>query len=88
MSAVRILPPICFVLLMAGVSFTTGCNKQTGPPKFPTTGVLTNDGKPVADAQIVFHSTELRVSRGAVTGADGKFTVRAATGSGLPRDYR
>lgn len=68
----------------------TGCNrKAAGPPKHPTTGIVTNDGKPVADAQVVFYSAELNISRAAITGPDGKFTVRAGTGNGLPaRTYQ
>ena len=38
----------------------------------------------MADAQIVFHSAELHMSRAAVTGPDGHFTVQAGTGNGLP----
>ena len=71
--------------LLAGLVLLTGCNrKAAGPPKRPTTGIVTNDGKPVTDAQVVFSSAELNISRGAITGPDGKFTVRAGTGNGLP----
>jgi len=75
---------VMFTLLLVAM-LATGCNDgPTGPPKFPTKGVLTNGGKPVADAQVVFHSVELRMARAAVTGPDGHFTVKAGTGNGLP----
>ena len=73
------------ILILTGFVSNAGCDRgPTGPPKYPTIGTLTNNGKPVADAQVVFHSTELRMSRAAVTGPDGQFTVRAGTGNGLP----
>ena len=87
MSSAKIIPIDLAVLLLmlSGFVFTAGCDRgPTGPPKYPTTGTLTNNGKPVPDAQVVFHSTELRMSRAAVTGPDGQFIVRAGTGNGLP----
>ena len=85
MSAARIISSSLCVVTLIGSLFSAGCNRHpTGPPKHPTTGVLTNDGKPVADAQVVFHSAELHMSRAAVTDSDGHFVVRAGTGNGLP----
>jgi len=87
MNAARVSPAnlVILVLTLTASSLLTGCKREpTGPPKYPTTGALTNGEKPVADAQIVFHSTELNMSRAAVTDADGQFTVRAGTGNGLP----
>lgn len=84
MNVTKIVPAILAILILTCL-LTVGCSEQpTGPPKYPTTGVLTNDGKPVADAQVVFHSSELRMARAAVTGPDGHFTVQAGTGDGLP----
>lgn len=83
---IKLIYFVPLVLVLTGpLLAAVGCtDRPTGPPKFPTTGLLTNGGKPVADAQVVFHSTELRMARAAVTESDGTFTVRAGTGNGLP----
>ena len=45
------------------------------------------DGEPVPDAQVMFYKPPF--SRGAITGGDGKFTVKAGVGDGLPAgDYQ
>ena len=84
MSDAKIILTSFVCLMLSGLAFLAGCDRRpAGPIKYPTKGIVTNDGKPVADARVVFYSTELNVSRTARTGADGRFTVRAGTGNGL-----
>ena len=74
-----------FVVAMVGC----GESGPAGPARFETTGVVLIDGTPVPEAQVVFYLPEHRVSRGAVTGDDGTFQVKAGTGNGLPvGDYK
>ena len=70
-------------LISAGTLFSCGCNtKPTGPVRYESGGSVTFNGKPVPKAQVVFFGPG--ISRGAITGADGRFEVKAGTGSGLP----
>ena len=49
-------------------------------------GIVLFKGKPVPKAQVVFFGPG--ISRGAITGEDGRFEVKAGSGSGLPAgDY-
>ena len=70
-------------LVTVGFLLSCGCTKQpTGPVRYESGGIVTYQGKPVPDAQVVFYGPG--VSRGAITGPDGRFDVKAGTGSGLP----
>ena len=84
LAGVNVLLSAMFLLPLAGCD-----SVPDGPPKFETTGVVLSDGVPVPKAQVVFYLPERKVSRGAITGADGKFRVKAGTGPGLPAgDYK
>ena len=65
-----------------------GCeNKPTGPVQYESGGIVTFNGDPVSDAQVMFYAPPF--SRGAITGNDGRFTVKAGVGDGLPAgDYQ
>lgn len=72
-------------VILTGLLLCASCGKRdTGPPRFPVTGVLTYQGKPVPDARISFTSNELNVRLAADTDSDGTFEVRTGTGVGLP----
>ena len=76
----QFLALLCLVLVAS-----QGCKKKPiGPPRHETLGVVTYEGQPVVGAQVVFYSQKLRISRGAMTNAQGEFRVRAASGHGLP----
>lgn len=47
------LPMHAFMLLLATIA--VGCGKESGPSCYPVRGTVTFDGKPVPEAQIVFH---------------------------------
>ena len=72
------------ILISAGALVLSGCNdaKQSGPVRHESGGIITFNGKPVPKAQVMFFGPG--VSRGAITGEDGRFKVRAGTGNGLP----
>ena len=60
-----------------------GCDtKPKGPVRHESGGIVTFNGKPVPKAQVVFYGPG--ISRGAITGEDGRFKVKAGTGNGLP----
>ena len=85
MSDAKFIPTSFVCLILAGLALMAGCDRQpAGPIKYPTKGIVTNDGKPVQDARVVFYSTELGISRSARIRSDGRFVVRAGTGNGLP----
>jgi len=85
MSDAKFIPTSFVCLILAGLALMAGCDRQpTEPIKYPTKGILTNNGQPVLNARVVFYSTELGISRSARTGPDGRFVVRAGTGNGLP----
>ena len=70
-------------LISAGSLLLCGCDKKpAGPVRYESVGIVTFNGKPVPKAQVVFFGPG--VSRGAITGEDGRFQVRAGTGNGLP----
>lgn len=70
-------------LISAGSLLLCGCDsKPTGPVRHESGGIVTFKGKPVPKAQVVFYGPG--VSRGAITGEDGRFQVKAGTGNGLP----
>ena len=70
-------------LVSVGALLLCGCEtKPEGPVRHESGGIVTFDGKPVPKAQVVFFGPG--VSRGAITGDDGRFSVKAGTGSGLP----
>ena len=73
------------IVLLAAI-LVTGCTDSgpDGPPRFETSGMVLFDETPVPDAQVVFYSPKHRVSRGAITGEDGQFRIRAGSGNGLP----
>ena len=64
---------------------SSGCSGgPEGPVRYETSGIVTNQGKLVADAQVVFYLTSQGVSRGAITDEAGRFEVKAGLGNGLP----
>lgn len=70
-------------LFSVGALLLCGCEKKPdGPVRYESGGIVTFDGKPVPKAQVMFFAPG--VSRGAITGDDGRFEVKAGTGSGLP----
>ena len=70
-------------LISAGSLLLSGCDaKPAGPVRHESGGIVTFNGKPVPEAQVVFFGPG--VSRGAITGEDGRFKVKAGTGNGLP----
>lgn len=73
------------MLMLTGVFLCASCSRRdTGPPRYPVSGVLTYKGKPISDARISFTSSELHVRLAADTNPDGTFEVRTATADGLP----
>ena len=79
---------MCVVtLISAGSLLLCGCNKKpTGPVRHESGGIVLFKGKPVPKAQVVFFGPG--ISRGAITGEDGRFEVKAGSGNGLPAgDY-
>lgn len=47
--------PLCDVVLLLLVTIAGGCGKEPGPVCHPVRGQVTYDGKPLPEAQIVFH---------------------------------
>jgi hypothetical protein len=78
------MPPprtVCVVLLAAGLS---GCGGAAGG--VAVTGTVTLDEQPLADAVVTFYPEGETAGLGgaARTGADGRYTLTAARGGGLP----
>jgi len=63
--------PICFVLL--AMSFA-GCGK-TGPEVAPVTGRITLDGKPLANADVLFQPDGSKPPSAGRAGADGHYEL-------------
>jgi hypothetical protein len=63
--------PVCFVLLV--MSFA-GCGK-TGPEVVPVTGRITLDGKPLANADVVFQPDGSKPPSAGRAGADGRYEL-------------
>ena len=85
MNSLHRLPCVGLVaLISAGSLILCGCNdaKPPGPVRHQSGGIVTFNGKPVPKAQVVFFAPG--ISRGAITGEDGRFEVKAGTGNGLP----
>jgi hypothetical protein len=78
-------------LAIAGLALAgAGCGKGKSKP-IPTEGTVTLDGKPLADAQVVFHPLEGKGQvASAITGSDGSFRLTTTnTGDGaVPGDYK
>ena len=69
--------------MSVGSLLLCGCDTEpAGPVRYESGGIVTFNGKPVPKAQVVFFAPG--VSRGAITGEDGRFEVKAGTGNGLP----
>lgn len=57
----------------------TGCGPG-GPPTYPVTGMVTFEGKPIPDGQIIFFPTEEGLTPDAGPIKDGKFSFVAREG--------
>lgn len=65
-------------------SLVSGCQKSKGPAKIaavPVKGTVTLDGKPLADADVVFIPTESPAAFVGRTGGDGVYVLQGAAGS-------
>lgn len=63
---------LCF-----GIAFIIGCGGgEKGPELAPVSGVVTLDGKPVANASILFNPTAGGQPATGMTDASGKYTLR------------
>lgn len=72
----RILAIVCV--------FICGCGKSKGPPKvaqIPVTGMVTLDGKPLANADVVFLPPEGMGAFSGRTKADGTYQLEGVAGS-------
>ncbi|HVJ84225.1 MAG TPA: DUF6795 domain-containing protein [Caulifigura sp.] len=57
--------------------FQCGCSGESFPEVLPVTGVVTHEGKPVAEATVnLIPTSEKGKSASGVTDADGKFAVK------------
>jgi len=74
------------LLLLAAIAgaLAVGCEKYEGPPLFPVSGTVTLDGKPLANAGVMFlprGETRGNACLG-ITDASGKYSLRAEQGGG------
>jgi len=71
---------IVFLVLFAGVVVTNGCSKQRRPdgmpPIYPCTIVITQEGKPLADASVRLYSNEVMFYVSGTTDASGSAVIR------------
>ncbi|MDR1959673.1 MAG: carboxypeptidase-like regulatory domain-containing protein [Planctomycetaceae bacterium] len=65
---------ILFMLLISG------CTGSTRPKLVPSGGIITKDGKPLADVRIEFRKPDTGASAFAETDTDGKFTLTYSLG--------
>jgi hypothetical protein len=75
---------LMLVILMSGI----GCgesNPLAGQTLHPVKGkVLLPNGKPLNSGQVVFHATKSTITSTANIESDGGFTLKGASGDGLP----
>lgn len=67
-------------LLLWSVS---GCQRSGGPPQvttLPVTGTVTLDGQPLADADVIFISSETSAMFAGRTGSNGGYRLQALAG--------
>lgn len=73
-----------FLLAVAVVIVSLGCEQQTGPQTYPATGTVTLNGTPVADALVVFtprnSDGQSALASQAQTDAEGRFEMRTYLG--------
>lgn len=78
----RFNPRLVLPALAATVLLLAGCPAK--PAVGTLSGRVTNQGKPVTDARILFENAELGAGTMLELDADGRFTVATADGPGLP----
>jgi hypothetical protein len=68
--------------LLLGIS--CGCEKYEGPPLYPVSGTVTLDGKPLANAGVMFLPRESTLGNAClgITDASGKYVLKAERGGG------
>ena len=77
----RLLPQAILCLMIAASS---GCGDRSGPPLYPVSGVVTLDGKPLANAGVMFlprGDTRGNACVG-LTDKDGKYVLKPERGGG------
>ncbi|MES2791165.1 MAG: hypothetical protein V4719_16240 [Planctomycetota bacterium] len=83
-SPVRLISRIINTALLAALVVSSGCWGGTdGPTRFPISGAVTFDGKPVLDGEIFFQPDEAAGNSGPATIAvvrDSKYSVPLAQG--------
>jgi hypothetical protein len=80
-----VLHSLRIVLVCAALFLVAGCNQS---PTVPVTGVVMFNGKPAADADVMFNPKTGRIATG-VTDANGRFALAtfAPNDGALPGDY-
>ncbi|MCC9607129.1 hypothetical protein LOC68_14385 [Blastopirellula sp. JC732] len=71
----------CLWLLTVATTVSFGCSYDSGPPKYPVSGMVTYQGDPIPDGMIVFFPTE--PGGGAQVGVkivDGKYAGKTTDG--------
>ncbi len=75
---------------LAALAILVGCRSQEGPDTMPVTGVVTQEGLPVAGAKVVFAPTAVGLQAASgTTDLEGRFeltTLRAGDGA-VPGSY-
>ena len=77
----RALTLIRYALLSAMIVAVQGCSRS-GPEFAPAGGLVTLDGKPLADAGVMFTPVRGGPVASATTDHDGRFTLRTLTNDG------
>lgn len=74
------------IVALLGLTLSTGCNHQSGPPRYKLSGEITFAGQPIPNGQIVFTPDNAKGNsgpQGVATIKDGKYDTSTIEGRGV-----